>query len=233
MNTINEPVFFIGYDPKEDIAYRVCKQSLLNRSTIKIKAFALKQFELQSMGFYMRDKDPLASTEFTYTRFLIPALMDYKGWAVFCDCDILFLSDIKNLFSDLSDGKAIYCVKHDYTPKEKHKMDGRQQTVYPRKNWSSFIIFNCSHPANKKLTIDLANQETGSYLHQFKWLEDNQIGDLDERWNWLEGWTSMHNSKKPFAVHYTRGGPWFNEWQDVEYADLWNDEKNKYLEKKI
>jgi len=233
MDAINEPVFFIGYDPKEDIAYRVCKQSLLNRSTIKIKAFALKQFELQSMGFYMRDKDPLASTEFTYTRFLIPALMDYKGWAVFCDCDILFLSDIKNLFSDLSDGKAIYCVKHDYTPKEKHKMDGRQQTVYPRKNWSSFIIFNCSHPANKKLTIDLANKESGSYLHQFKWLEDNQIGDLDERWNWLEGWTSNHNSKKPFAVHYTRGGPWFNEWKDVEYADLWNDEKNKYLEKKF
>ena len=233
MNAINEPVFFIGYDPKEDIAYRVCKQSLLTRSTIKIKAFALKQFELRSMGFYKRENDPLASTEFTYTRFLIPALMNYKGWAVFCDCDILFLADIKNLFSNLSDDKAVYCVKHDYTPKEKHKMDGRKQTIYPRKNWSSFIIFNCSHPGNKKLTIDLANQETGSYLHQFKWLEDNQIGDLDERWNWLEGWTSMHNSKKPFAVHYTRGGPWFNEWQDVEYADLWNDEKNKYLEKKF
>ena len=233
MNTINEPVFFIGYDPKEDIAYRVCKQSLLTRSTIKIKAFALKQFELRSMGFYKRENDPLASTEFTYTRFLIPALMNYKGWAVFCDCDILFLADIKNLFSNLSNDKAIYCVKHDYTPKEKHKMDGRQQTVYPRKNWSSFVIFNCSHPANKKLTIDLANKETGSYLHQFKWLKDNQIGDLDERWNWLEGWTSKHNSKKPFAVHYTRGGPWFNEWEDVEYADLWNDEKNKYLEKKF
>jgi len=233
MNTINEPVFFIGYDPKEDIAYRVCKQSLLTRSTIKIKAFALKQFELRSIGFYKRENDPLASTEFTYTRFLIPALMNYKGWAVFCDCDILFLADIKNLFSNLSNDKAIYCVKHDYTPKEKHKMDGRQQTVYPRKNWSSFVIFNCSHPANKKLTIDLANKETGSYLHQFKWLKDNQIGDLDERWNWLEGWTSKHNSKKPFAVHYTRGGPWFNEWEDVEYADLWNDEKNKYLEKKF
>ena len=233
MNAINEPVFFIGYDSKEDIAYRVCRQSLLNRSSIKIKAFALKQFELRSMGFYKRDKDPLASTEFTYTRFLIPALMNYKGWAVFCDCDILFLTDVKNLFNNLSDDKAVYCVKHDYTPTEKHKMDGRQQTVYPRKNWSSFIIFNCTHPANKKLTIDSANKEPGSYLHQFKWLKDSQIGDLDERWNWLEGWTSKHNSKEPFAVHYTRGGPWFREWEDVEYADLWNDEKNKYLEKKF
>ena len=233
MDAINEPVFFIGYDPKEDIAYRVCKQSLLNRSTIKIKAFALKQFELQSMGFYMRDKDPLASTEFTYTRFLIPALMNYKGWAVFCDCDILFLADIKNLFSNLSNDKAIYCVKHDYTPKEKHKMDGRQQTVYPRKNWSSFVIFNCSHPANKKLTIDLANKETGSYLHQFKWLKDNQIGDLDERWNWLEGWTSNHNNSNPFAVHYTRGGPWFDEWHDVEFAKEWLDERDLYLKNKF
>ena len=112
-------------------------------------------------------------------------------------------------------------------------MDGKQQTIYPRKNWSSFIVFNCSHPANKKLTIDLVNSESGSYLHQFKWLEDNEIGDLDERWNWLEGWTSKHNSKHPFAIHYTRGGPWFDEWGDVEYADLWNQEKKKYLKNKF
>ena len=88
---IEIPVFFIGYDPKEDIAYRVCKQSILNNSSSTIKVFALKQFELRSMGFYNRIKDPLASTEFTYTRFLVPALMNYKGWAVFCDSDILFL----------------------------------------------------------------------------------------------------------------------------------------------
>ena len=230
---IEKPVFFIGYDPKEDIAYRVCKQSILNNSSSTIKVFALKQFELRSMGFYNRIKDPLASTEFTYTRFLVPALMNYKGWAVFCDSDILFLKDPNKLFNKLSEDKAVYCVKHDYTPSEKHKMDGQQQTIYPRKNWSSFIIFNCSHPSNKKLSIDLVNKETGSYLHQFKWLKDIEIGDLDERWNWLEGWTSKHNSESPFAVHFTRGGPWFDEWKDVEYADLWNKEKNNYLKSKF
>ena len=229
----NKKTFFIGYDSKEDIAYRVCKQSLVNKSTIDIKVIALKQYELRSRDLYYRSSDPLASTEFTYTRFLVPALTGFKGWAVFCDCDLLFLKDVKSLFENLSDDKAIYCVKHDYSPTERHKMDGQKQTIYPRKNWSSFIVFNCSHPSNKKLTVEIVNKETGSFLHQFKWLKDEEIGSLDERWNWLEGWTSKHNSTEPYAIHYTRGGPWFTEWQDVEYADLWNKEKDDYLSKKF
>ena len=202
--------FFIGYDSKEDIAYRVCKQSLLNNSTSKIKVKSLKLYELIAKNFYTRAVDPLASTEFTYSRFLIPALMNYKGWAIFCDCDFLFFKDINLLFDSIEGDKAVYCVKHDYKPKEKHKMDGQQQTIYPRKNWSSFIVYNCEHPSNKKLTVDLVNSQTGSFLHQFKWLNDNEIGSLDERWNWLEGWSSKNNKKEPYAVHYTRGGPWFD-----------------------
>ena len=232
MQIIN-PSFYIGYDSKEDIAYRVCKESLLKNSTIKINVNSLKLYELISKKYYQRTIDPLASTEFTYSRFLVPALMHYKGWAVFCDCDFLFLEDAAKLFSNIDDSKAVYCVKHDYTPKEKHKMDGQQQTIYPRKNWSSFIIFNCSHPSNKKLTIDLVNSESGSFLHQFKWLKDSEIGSLDERWNWLEGWTSNHNNNKPFAVHYTRGGPWFDEWQDVEFAKQWIEERDNYLNNKF
>ena len=230
---IKEPTFFIGYDSKEDIAYRVCKQSLLNNSSIPITVFSLKLYELVSKKIYYRSIDPLASTEFTYSRFLVPSLMSFKGWAVFCDCDFVFLNDVAKLFKNLSEDKAIYCVQHDYTPKEKHKMDGQKQTIYPRKNWSSFIVYNCSHPSNLKLNIDLVNSETGSFLHQFKWLQDSEIGSLDERWNWLEGWTSKHNNQKPYAVHYTRGGPWFSEWQDVEFADEWNKERNLYLEEKF
>jgi hypothetical protein len=159
--------------------------------------------------------------------------MNYKGWAVFCDCDFLFFKDISLLFDSIQGDKAIYCVQHDYKPKEKHKMDGQQQTIYPRKNWSSFIVYNCEHPSNKKLSIELVNSETGSFLHQFKWLKDDEIGSLDERWNWLEGWTSKNNNKKPFAVHYTRGGPWFDEWHDVEFASEWIEERDKYLKKKF
>ena len=230
---IKDLVFYIGYDAKEDIAYRVCKQSLINKSTISISVKSLKLYELISKNFYTRSIDPLASTEFTYSRFLIPTLMNYNGWAVFCDCDFLFFEDISLLFNSLDDNKALYCVQHDYTPKEKHKMDGQKQSIYPRKNWSSFMVFNCSHPSNKKLTKEIVNAESGSFLHQLKWLDDSEIGSLDERWNWLEGWTSNHNNSEPFAVHFTRGGPWFEEWQDVEFAKEWNRERDKYLLKKF
>jgi lipopolysaccharide biosynthesis glycosyltransferase len=230
IDTLN---FFIGYDSKEDIAYRVCKYSLQKNTSIKLNINSLKIEELIAKKLYHRGIDPLASTQFTYTRFLIPILMGFKGWAIFCDCDFIFFKDPASILKDLDEKKAIYCVQHDYTPKESHKMDGQQQTIYPRKNWSSFVIFNCNHPSNKKLNIDLVNSETGSFLHQFKWLKDSEIGSLDERWNWLEGWTSNYNKSSPYAVHYTRGGPWFKEWQDVEFANEWLNLRNEYLDKKF
>ena len=225
--------FFIGYDSKEDIAYRVCKYSLLKRTNADVNVMSLKLDELIAKNLYTRSIDPLASTQFTYSRFLVPKLTNYEGWAVFCDCDFIFLGDVSNLFKNLDENKAVYCVKHDYTPKEKHKMDGQKQTIYPRKNWSSFILYNCSHHSTKQLTVEKVNNETGAYLHQFKWCEDNEIGSLDERWNWLEGWTSGHNKDAPYAVHFTRGGPWFSEWQDVEFAKEWFEERDEYLTKKF
>ena len=224
---------YVGYDSKEDIAYRVCKHSILKRSSANVKIRSLKLYELIANKLYNRTIDPLASTEFTYSRFLVPTLNNFKGWAVFCDCDFLFFDDVEKILNNIDESKAVYCVQHDYTPKEKHKMDGQKQTIYPRKNWSSFILFNCSHSSNKRLSVDLVNSETGSFLHQFKWLKDSEIGSLDERWNWLEGWTSKHNNKKPFAVHYTRGGPWFEEWQDVEFANEWIEERDDYLKNKF
>ena len=224
---------YVGYDSKEDIAYRVCKHSILKKSSANVKVRSLKLYELIANKLYNRSVDPLASTEFTYSRFLVPVLNNFDGWAIFCDCDFIFFEDVSKILNNIDESKAIYCVQHDYTPKEKHKMDGQKQTIYPRKNWSSFILFNCSHPSNKGLSVDLVNSETGSFLHQFKWLKDSEIGSLDERWNWLEGWTSKHNKKKPFAVHYTRGGPWFEEWQDVEFANEWIEERDDYLKNKF
>jgi len=224
---------FVGYDSKEDIAYRVCKHSINNRADKNVKVMSLKQSELIAKKYYTRSKDPLASTEFTYTRFLVPAIMKYNGWAIFCDCDFIFFKNVSEILDNIDTSKALYCVQHDYTPKEKHKMDGQKQTIYPRKNWSSLILYNCSHPSNKKLTIELVNKESGSFLHQFKWLKDSEIGALDERWNWLEGWTSQHNNQDPYAVHFTRGGPWFDEWQDVEFADKWIKLRDDYLKSKF
>ncbi len=100
-------------------------------------------------------------------------------------------------------------------------MDGRQQTLYPRKNWSSMVLYNCGHPANAALTPELINSQTGAFLHRFQWLDDSLIGEVDETWNWLEGWCSRPEVGHPNAVHFTRGGPWFDEWKHVDYADLW------------
>ena len=126
---------YIGYDSKEDIAYRVCKHSLLKRSSKNVKVYSLKLQELVARNYYYRSIDPLASTEFTYSRFLVPFISNYKGWAIFCDCDFIFFEDVSKILNNIDKSKAIYCVQHDYAPKEKHKMDGKKQTIYPRKNW--------------------------------------------------------------------------------------------------
>ena len=164
---------FIGYDTREDIAYQVCKHSILRRqSAADIRP--LKQQELRDAGWYTRPVDKLASTEFTFTRFLVPELMNFEGWAVFMDCDMVLTTDIAELFAQADDKYAVMCVQHDYTPKEGTKMDGQKQTVYPRKNWSSVMMINCGHPSNAKLTQDFVNDPeiNGAYLHRFTWLKD-------------------------------------------------------------
>ncbi len=151
----------------------------------------------------------------------MPHLAGYRGWALFCDCDFLFLADIKRLVELIDDRYAVMCVHHDHRPPESWKMDGRAQTLYPRKNWSSMVLYNCGHPDNAALTPDLINRQTGAFLHRFQWLDDAVIGAVPETWNWLEGWCRKPDDGHPDAVHFTRGGPWFDDWKDVEFAALW------------
>ncbi len=212
---------FIGWDSREDIAYQVCSRSLAAHSSLPLEIYALKQKELSERGLYRRPKDPLASTEFTYTRFLVPTLTDFRGWAMFVDCDFLFTADIAELFSLVDERYAVMCVHHDYKPTETKKMDGAVQTVYPRKNWSSLILWNCAHPANRILDADAVNSQTAAFLHRFMWLPDELIGELPGTWNWLEGWNARPAQGLPKGIHFTRGGPWFDQWQHVDYADLW------------
>ena len=171
---------YVGWDSGEDIAYRVCRHSIEARASVPVDVNPIKQEPLRRQGFYTRPRDPLASTEFTYTRFLVPHLAGYRGWALFCDCDFLFLADIKGLFELIDDRFAVMCVHHDHRPPEAWKMDHRQQTQYPRKNWSSFVLYNCGHPDNAALSPDLINRESGSFLHRFQWLDDDLIGAVPE-----------------------------------------------------
>ncbi len=220
---MTEPLrVFVGWDSREDIAFRVCRHSILKRASVPVAVLPILQDELRAQGLYGRAADPLASTEFTYTRFFVPYLAGYRGWALFCDCDFLWRADMAALFAEADERYAVMCVHHDHRPRESWKMDGQSQTIYPRKNWSSLVLYNCAHPKNAILTPDLVNRETGAFLHRFQWLDDAEIGALDETWNWLEGWSEKpDDGAPPNAIHYTRGGPWFDKWRTVDYASLW------------
>ena len=212
---------FVGWDPREDIAWEVCSHSILSRTDpSEVTVTRLVQSELREQGLYTRPVDAKASTEFSLTRFLTPVLAGRRGYAVFVDCDFLFLADIRDVLKEVDPTKAVSVVKHDYSPPETVKMDGCAQHQYPRKNWSSFMVFNLEHPAVRALGRDLVNSAHPSFLHRFLWLGDEEIGSLDKGWNYLEGWYTPQYEKLR-AVHYTRGGPWFEKLVDCAFHDLW------------
>lgn len=214
---------FIGYEPREDIAYKVCVHSILTRNS-DVEIIPLVQQELRDLGWYTRDVDKLASTEFTFTRFLVPELCEYNGWALFIDCDTLITIDIQELFNLADDKYAVMCVKHNYKVNNDYKMDGQKQTNYPRKNWSSVMLFNCSHPSNRALSNRLINdlETTGAHLHRMSWLEDKEIGELNHTWNYLaDVYTDIPH---PNIIHYTSGGPWFKEYKNCPFSYNWNME---------
>lgn len=225
---------YIGYDHREQAAYDVCKHSILkycseaniiplNHKDLRKKGLFTREWKIKSDGTFedIRDGRPF-STEFAFTRFLVPHIQK-EGWALFIDCDMLFTSDVRDLFAKIDDSKAVMVVKHDYThtdkPLEAIKMDGCIQTSYARKNWSSLILWNCSHSANQSLGLEQINYMSGSWLHAFSWLKDEEIGKLPESWNWLEGHSNANIM--PDNIHYTRGGPWFKDYKNVEYAKDW------------
>jgi lipopolysaccharide biosynthesis glycosyltransferase len=220
---------YVGYDSREDIAWQVCRFSLLRHATSNVEIYPLKQPNLRALGLYTRAPDK-ASTEFSLTRFLTPYLAAHDGWTIFVDCDFLFTADIATVLKERDRSKAVYVVKHDYVPANAVKMDGRAQTSYPRKNWSSFMLFNNAHPAVNKLTPDVVNRESPAFLQRFNWVgSDDLIGELPVTWNFLEG-EYPRPERTPHAIHFTNGGPWFPNKQDVDYADLWRAERDMYLE---
>jgi hypothetical protein len=212
---------FIGWDSREDIAYQVCRESLARNSSEWLDIKPIKQHEMRERGLYWREHDPLSSTEFSFTRFLVPYLAGYEGWALFMDCDFLWRGDVAGIM-DYADPKVpVMVVQHRYEPKETTKMDGAVQHQYPRKNWSSLMLINCGHRSVKDcLKIEDVNNQTGMYLHQLLWA-GTHIGALPIAYNYLEGWHTKNDCPNPVAVHFTRGGPWFKDWGNVEYADEW------------
>ena len=207
---------FIGYDSKVRVAYNVLSHSIIQNST---KPVAITPIALNNLkDDFVRERNALSSTEFSFSRFMIPHLMNYQGWALFMDCDMLMFEDVSELWRMRDDSKAIQVCKHDYVPKEKTKFLGQTQTAYPKKNWSSFMLMNCKKCSS--LTPDYVNRASGLELHQFKWLEgEHLIGDLPLEWNWLVGEYEHKDDVK--NVHYTKGGPWFEEYARCDYSQDW------------
>ena len=207
---------FIGYDSKEKVAYNVLSHSIIQNST---KPVAITPIALNNLkDDFVRERNSLSSTEFSFSRFMIPHLMNYQGWALFMDCDMLMFEDISKLWRMRDDSKAIQVCKHDYTPKESKKFLGQVQTKYEKKNWSSFMLMNCKKCTT--LTPDYVNKASGLELHQFKWLEgDHLIGDLPLEWNWLVG--EYEHKEDVNNVHYTEGGPWFDDYKNCDYSKDW------------
>jgi len=169
---------------------------------------------------------PMA-TEFACSRFLVPIIAK-TGWALFCDCDMLFRDNFARLVEGLDPSYAVYCVKHDYRPINSVKMDNQVQGQYNRKLWSAFCIFNCDHPSNKALTLEYVNSVPGRDLHAFKWLKDEEIGELDHAWHWVPGHSSPDINPK--CIHFTEGGPWFDAYKDVPFASEWQRELINWAE---
>jgi lipopolysaccharide biosynthesis glycosyltransferase len=208
---------FIGWDSREAECADVLAYSLRKHASIPLDIRYLKRAELD----FERPQDPLQSTEFTYTRFLVPYLCDYAGKAIFMDCDMLCLGDIEELDDLDMTGLALRVVKHDHRPTETTKMDGKVQTSYPRKNWSSLMLMNCAEL--RLWTKEVVQTQTGAYLHRFQDIDDDRIGEIPNTWNVLD---RMRPDTK--LLHYTSGGPWFEQYRDHPDGQIWLDYRDEY-----
>jgi len=215
---------FIGFDSKEIVAYHALAQSIMDHSSAPL---AFTPINLRNLGsLFTRERNALQSTEFSFSRFLVPYLSGYSGWSLFMDCDMLAFDDVAKLFALADDRYAVMCAKHDYVPQEETKFLGQVQTKYAKKNWSSVMLFN--NAQCKALTPDFVNTATGLELHQFKWLEgDEKIGGLPLRWNHLVG--EYERIEDPGIVHFTVGGPYFNEYAGADYASDWFAARDRVL----
>lgn len=222
----HEPIrVFIGYDPREAVAFSVLSHSIHRYSTAPVSIVPLMLSQLG--GIYCRSRDPLQSSDFSFSRFLTPYLSGFRGWSMFMDCDMIMREDIQNLWRLRDPTYAVMCVQHDYVPTETRKFLGEHQTKYQKKNWSSVMLFN--NERCRTLTPEYVNAATGLELHQFKWLQsDAAIGSLPGRWNHLVG----VNDHDPDAalVHYTIGGPYFDEYRECPFSTEWRVEQDAALQ---
>jgi lipopolysaccharide biosynthesis glycosyltransferase len=208
---------YVGYDEREAIAYHVFCHSVIKNTSIPVKITPLVLSQLKEFNETHKDR----SNDFVYSRFLTPYLNEFDGWAIFADGDMICQADLKELIGMADPNKALMVVKHDYQTKASIKYLGNINENYPRKNWSSVILWNCSHPKHKILTPEFVSNQAGKFLHRFSWLDDNDIGELPVEWNWLACEYEKNTEAK--LIHYTLGTPCFKDFRDTDMAEIWYD----------
>ena len=206
---------FVGFDPREAVAYHVFCNSIIQNTSVPVQITPLVLSQLQEFNETHDDR----SNDFVYSRFLTPYLSDFKGWAIFANGDMICQGDLKELIDMADPSKAVMVVKHDYQTKATQKYLGNINENYPRKNWSSVILWNCDHPKHKILTPDFVSKQTGKFLHRFSWLDDQDIGELPLEWNWLASEYRVNREAK--LIHFTLGTPCFKDYKNSDMADIW------------
>lgn len=223
---------YIGFDEREQLAYDVCARSFQRRASVALEIVPLRSESLAAAGLLNRPVDTRGgiyditsnapcSTQFANSRFIVPIIAQ-TGYALFVDGDTVCLGDVAELRKHMDPHFAVQVVKHEHVPKSDTKMDGQKQTTYPRKNWSSVMLFNCDHPGNRRLSLRDVNERRGIELHQFYWLHDSEIGGLPVEWNWLVG--EQAKPEHPRIAHFTNGGPFLQDWESREHDDIWLNE---------
>jgi len=214
----------IGFDQRESVAYHTFTQSIIEKSSIPVSFTPLAINTLKGYEETHTDK----SNDFVYSRFLTPYLNNFSGWAIFADGDMICQKDIKELWDLKDESKALLVVKHEYQTKARQKYLGNINENYPRKNWSSIILWNCKHPKHKILTPEFIANQTGKFLHRFSWLDDDDIGDLPKEWNWLA--IEYPENKEANLIHYTLGTPCFKDYRDTEMSDIWHETQQRMIQ---
>ncbi len=235
MNQNSIPIF-IGYDYRERAATNVLIDSLYQNSSFPLSITPLVTNQLVKSGFHSRNRENKQSTDFSFTRFLVPFLMNYEGWAIFLDCDMLCKTDIKNLWDQRDEDYALLCVKHEHIPNESKKFLGEIQSAYPKKNWSSLMLMNCKRC--KALTKEYVNTASGLDLHRFNWLkDDSEIGSIKGYgWNYLIEVSNQNeeenNIEKIELMHWTLGGPWFKDQRNIndKFTKEWFKSRDEMIE---
>jgi lipopolysaccharide biosynthesis glycosyltransferase len=218
----------IGFDQRESVAYHVFSQSVIENTSTPVSIMPLAKNLIHNYEEAHSDR----SNDFIYTRFLTPYLNNFSGWAIFADGDMICQADLKELWDLRDESKAVLVVKHNYQTKNFKKYLGNINENYPRKNWSSLILWNCAHPKHKILTPEFVARETGKYLHRFSWLDDDDIGDLPFEWNWLA--IEYPVNLKAKIIHYTLGTPCFKQYAESDMSDIWfnyHSKSNEGLQK--